>query len=104
MVASPIVMFLEGEGTDAHGRTVFEVVAMDDIALDRTHDFIQWLFPLPEPSTAVPDTDVAAAVIACGTIVKTIGAFFSRCSAAVGIWRDRHRAFCVCNSANRWMR
>ena len=50
MVARPIVMFLEGEGTDAHGRTVFEIVAMDDIALDRTHDFIQWLFPLPEPS------------------------------------------------------
>ena len=58
MVASPIVMFLEGEGTDAHGRTVFEIVAMDDIALDRTHDFIQWLFPLPEPSTAVPESPV----------------------------------------------
>ena len=58
MVARPIVMFLEGEGTDARGRTVFDVLAMDDVAMERTHDFIQWLFPLPEPSAAVPDSPV----------------------------------------------
>jgi hypothetical protein len=58
MVARPIVMFLEGEGTDARGRTVFDVLAMDDVAVERTHDFIQWLFPLPEPSAAVPDSPV----------------------------------------------
>jgi hypothetical protein len=51
-------MFLEGEGTDARGRTVFDVLAMDDVAVERTHDFIQWLFPLPEPSAAVPDSPV----------------------------------------------
>jgi hypothetical protein len=51
-------MFLEGEGTDARGRTVFDVLAMDDVAMERTHDFIQWLFPLPEPSAAVPDSPV----------------------------------------------
>ncbi len=60
MVARPIVMFLEGEGTDARGRTVFDVLAMDDVAMERTHDFIQWLFPLPEPSAAVPDSPVLA--------------------------------------------
>ncbi|MDP1913598.1 opioid growth factor receptor-related protein [Brevundimonas sp.] len=60
MVARPIVMFLEGEGTDACGRTVFEVLAMNDVALERTHDFIQWLFPLPEPSAAVPGSPVLA--------------------------------------------
>ncbi len=58
MVARPIVMFLEGEGTDACGRTVFEVLAMNDVVLERTHDFIQWLFPLPEPSAAVPGSPV----------------------------------------------
>jgi len=56
----PIVLFLEGEGTDARGRTVFDVLAMDDVAMERTHDFIQWLFPLPEPSAAVPDSPVLA--------------------------------------------
>jgi hypothetical protein len=68
MTASgPIAAFLEGEGTDARGRTLFDVLAMDDAALERTHDFIQWLFPLPEPSRAVPDapvlTDAEAAAI-----------------------------------------
>ena len=58
MVARPILMFLEGEGADARGRTLFGVLAMDDVALEHTHDFIQWLFPLPEPSAAVPGAPV----------------------------------------------
>jgi hypothetical protein len=58
MVARPVVAFLEGEGTDDRGRTVFDVLAMNDVALEHTHDFIQWLFPLPEPSAAVPDSPV----------------------------------------------
>lgn len=58
MVACPVLLFLEGEGTDARGRTVFDVLAMDDVALERTHDFIQWLFPLTEPSAAVPESPV----------------------------------------------
>lgn len=55
---SPIVAFLEGEGADSRGRTVFDVLAMDNDALERTHDYIQWLFPLDEPSMAVPDAPV----------------------------------------------
>lgn len=58
MVAGPILAFLEGEGPDARGRTVFEILAMNDVVLERSHDFIQWLFPLPEPSAAVPDAPV----------------------------------------------
>jgi hypothetical protein len=53
-----ITAFLEGEGPDARGRTVFDVLAMDNAALERNHDFIQWLFPLREPSRAVPDAPV----------------------------------------------
>ena len=58
MAARPIVAFLEGEGTDARGRTLFDVLGFDDAALELNHDFIQWLFPLPEPSGAVPDAPV----------------------------------------------
>ena len=58
MAARPVVMFLEGEGTDARGRSVFDVISMNDVAIERTHDFIQWLFPLPEPSAAIPDSPV----------------------------------------------
>lgn len=61
MAAGPVVAFLEGEGTDARGRTLFDVLGFDDAALERTHDFIQWLFPLPEPSQAVPDAPVPSA-------------------------------------------
>lgn len=50
--------FLEGEGPDARGRTVFDVLSMDDEALERTHDYIQWLFPLEAASAAVPDAPV----------------------------------------------
>ena len=61
MAAGPVVAFLEGEGPDARGRTLFDVLGFDDAALERTHDFIQWLFPLPEPSRAVPDAPVLSA-------------------------------------------
>lgn len=53
-----ITAFLEGEGPDARGRTLFDVLAMDNGALEQTHDYIQWLFPLREPSGAVPDAPV----------------------------------------------
>jgi hypothetical protein len=53
-----VLAFLEGEGPDARGRTIFDVLAFDSQALERTHDFIQWLFPLAEPSGAVPDAPV----------------------------------------------
>ena len=58
MTVRPILAFLEGEGTDARGRTLFDVLGFDDAALELNHDFIQWLFPLPEPSGAVPDAPV----------------------------------------------
>ncbi len=32
-----------------------EIWAWDDAALEDGHDFIQWLFPLPEPSAFVDD-------------------------------------------------
>jgi hypothetical protein len=57
---SPVQAFLQGEGTDGRGRTLFEVLGFDDAALERTHDFIQWLFPLSEPSGAVPDAPVVS--------------------------------------------
>jgi hypothetical protein len=63
---SAIVDFLTGAGTDAAGRAIFEVLAMDDAALEESHDFIQWLFPLRERSGAQPnvptltDADVEA--------------------------------------------
>jgi len=56
-----VLAFLEGAGVDGAGRTLFEVLAFDDAALEQTHDFIQWLFPLDQPSAAVPDAPVLTA-------------------------------------------
>ena len=55
---NPIVAFLTGQGTDAAGRDVFEVIAFDDPAIERVHDFIQWLFPLRERSGAQPQAPI----------------------------------------------
>lgn len=60
MAPGPILAFLEGEGPDARGRGLFEVLAFNDVALEQTHDFIQWLFPLTESSAAMPDAPVLA--------------------------------------------
>lgn len=55
---SDIVLFLAADGQDCSGRSFEDVLALDDAALERRHDFIQWLFPLPEPSRAVPGSPV----------------------------------------------
>lgn len=59
--SSPIRRFLEGDGVDRAGRTIAVVLAFGDADLERHHDFIQWLFPLPEPSAAVPGSPVLTA-------------------------------------------
>lgn len=55
---SAIIEFLEGRGPDGSGRTFETILAFGPCQLERHHDFIQWLFPLPEPSLAVPGSPV----------------------------------------------
>jgi hypothetical protein len=50
----PIVAFYRDAARDDRGRTLTEILAWDDDRLEDIHDFIQWLFPLPEPSGANP--------------------------------------------------
>jgi hypothetical protein len=47
---TPIVQFYRGVGTDARGRTLEAILGWDDEQLEAVHDYIQWLFPLDEPS------------------------------------------------------
>jgi hypothetical protein len=47
---SGAIMFLSGEGGDHRGRSLAELLALDDAALEHLHDYVQWLFPLPEAS------------------------------------------------------
>lgn len=61
---SRIVAFYSGTGSDAQGRTLAQVQRLSLIELEQIHDYIQWLFPLPEASafnTAAPvltDADI----------------------------------------------
>ncbi len=42
--------FLSSRGCDQRGRTLDELLALDDEELEDLHDYVQWLFPLPEAS------------------------------------------------------
>ena len=49
----PVLSLLEDEGRDAAGWLMIgEIRALNDHELERRHNFIQWLFALPEPSRA----------------------------------------------------
>ena len=50
----PIIAFLGGVGPDSHGRLLNDIWAFSDAEIERTHNFIQWLFPLAEASLSVP--------------------------------------------------
>jgi hypothetical protein len=51
---SAIARFYKGESADDRGRTLDAVLAWDDDRLEAVHDYIQWLFPLDEPSRFNP--------------------------------------------------
>ncbi|MGA7884498.1 MAG: opioid growth factor receptor-related protein [Acidobacteriaceae bacterium] len=55
---SPLTAFYRDGARDDRGRTLAEILAWDDERLEAIHDFIQWLFPLPERSGANPSAPV----------------------------------------------
>src|SRR6266446_244642 len=52
---SQIVEFYRGTATDAEGRLLADIWTWNDEDLEDVHDYIQWLFPLPEPSQFNPN-------------------------------------------------
>jgi hypothetical protein len=54
----PLVAFYRDGAADDAGRTLAEILAWNDDHLEAVHDFIQWLFPLPEPSGANPTAPI----------------------------------------------
>ena len=53
-----ILAFLSGHGTDDQRRLISDLMDQDDEYWERTHDFIQWLFPLTEPSRSVRNAPI----------------------------------------------
>jgi hypothetical protein len=58
---SRLVEFYRGQATDTAGRHLEDIWAWSDNDLEAVHDFIQWLFPLPEPSQFNPDAPLLTA-------------------------------------------
>jgi hypothetical protein len=56
-----LIDFYRGEASDTAGRRLEDVWAWDDDAWEEVHDFVQWLFPLPEPSRFNPDAPLLTA-------------------------------------------
>ncbi len=55
---SPILRFYSGEGGDNVGRTLAEIQGLDVVRMEYYHDFIQWMFPLRQPSGYQPGSPV----------------------------------------------
>lgn len=53
-----LAQFLQGAGPDSQGRMYADILNFSDEELEEVHDYIQWLFPLREPSMAVPGSPV----------------------------------------------
>jgi Opioid growth factor receptor (OGFr) conserved region len=79
----PLVAFYRDGARDDCGRTHSEILTWDDSRLEAVHDFIQWLFPLPEPSGANPsaptlDTATIAAFHATPEMQQRLRQSFDR--------------------------
>jgi hypothetical protein len=48
--SSRLLGFYQGGVSDSEGRYLDEILAFSDEQLEECHDYIQWLFPLDEPS------------------------------------------------------
>lgn len=60
--ADPLASFHDGSATDHRGRTAAGILEWDDAGLEHVHDYIQWLFPLAEPSPVNPHAPTVTAV------------------------------------------
>jgi Opioid growth factor receptor (OGFr) conserved region len=89
---SRLIEFYRGEATDAEGRSLHDLWGWDDDRLEEVHDFIQWLFPLPEPSRFNPDAPLltpedVAAFAADPLLRDNLRRSFGRFLAFVGLTR-----------------
>ena len=59
----PLTAFYCGQGTDHRGRSFNSILAFPDTEMETCHDYIQWLFPLHEPSPYNPEAPVVTAEV-----------------------------------------
>jgi hypothetical protein len=86
--ADRLTRFFAG-GKDDGGRTLEEILGWDNARLESVHDYIQWLFPLPEHSGATPsapvlDRESIAAIRGSEEMQRRLRAAFERMIAFYG--------------------
>ena len=55
---SQLTDFYSGEGPDGAGRNIEEILSWGPDRLESVHNYIQWLFPLDEPSNFNPNAPI----------------------------------------------
>jgi Opioid growth factor receptor (OGFr) conserved region len=55
---TPIIAFYRGDGRDHRGRSLTNLQEQSQSDLESVHDYIQWLFPLDEPSSASEEAPI----------------------------------------------
>lgn len=89
-----IVDFYRGRRPDSEGRLLEELQAWDDDALEAVHDYIQWLFPLGQPSGVNPRAPLVtaateAAFAADPALREALGRSLDRMLRFYGLERER---------------
>lgn len=104
-VALPLVEFYNGREPDHAGRFVHQIQHWPDQRLEAVHDFIQWLFPLAEPSPVNPlapvlDRETVAAFAAQPELRQNLRASFLRMLRFYGLETEPGPPATVERSAN----
>jgi hypothetical protein len=112
-----LLAFYSGTAPDHRGRHLRDILRRDDQWLEMTHDYVQWLFPLREPSGVLPsapriDAEVAAAFAADERLRAALHASFLRMLAFYGLserdggigkaphWAERKANWFTCPTHN----
>ena len=93
---SRLLDFYCGSATDGEGRWLRDLWQWDDDELEAVHDFIQWMFPLPEPSQFNPDAPLLtagdiASFHADETLRANLGCSFKRILVFLGLTQEGGR-------------
>ena len=103
---SDLIAFYRGFAPDSEGRWLAEIRAFSDREMELVHDFIQWLFPLREPSQFNPDapllTDADVAAFRSDPALReALGRSFARFLAFLGLAIEGDRVVEAPNHADR---
>ena len=88
-----LLAFYLGSHPDDSGRMLAEILRQDDLWLELAHDYIQWIFPLSEPSRVnqdAPLVDLATAALFRGDelLKRHLMASYMRMLAFFGLKRS----------------